>query len=235
MRTETLGGLRVRITGGEDRQGGGDGPAVVLMHGFGAPGDDLVPLARVIDVPRATRFVFPEAPMSVPGFAAGRAWWMIDPRKLDRIARGETADMSREVPPGLDEARAHIVALLDEMEASLRPSKLVLGGFSQGAMLACDVALRTDRALAGLVMLSGTFVARDEWTPLMPARRGLPAFLSHGTADPLLPYALTEQLRDALRDAGLAVTWSSFRGAHEIPPGVLEGVGAFLRGVVQLP
>ena len=63
MRDETFGGLRVRLTGGPDRQGGGDGPLVVLMHGFGAPGNDLVPLARVLDVPREVRFAFPEAPL----------------------------------------------------------------------------------------------------------------------------------------------------------------------------
>ena len=56
MREETIAGLQVRFTGGTDRNGGGDGPLVVLMHGFGAPGTDLVPLARVLDVPREVRF-----------------------------------------------------------------------------------------------------------------------------------------------------------------------------------
>ena len=57
MRTLELGGLECRVVGGSDREGGGDGPVVVLLHGFGAPGDDLVPLWRVMDVPRGTRFV----------------------------------------------------------------------------------------------------------------------------------------------------------------------------------
>lgn len=232
MRTETLGGLRVRITGGDDREGGGTGPVVVLLHGFGAPGDDLVPLARVIDVPHGTRFVFPEAPRSVPGFAAGRAWWMIDPRRLERLAMGDPADLSREVPEGLTEAREAVVTMLDEVEQRMSPSKLVLGGFSQGSMLSCDVALRTPRNLAGLVMLSGTFVAADEWTQLMPARKGLPVFMSHGQSDALLPFPISERLRDALRGAGLDVTWTPFRGGHEIPHGVLEGLGAFLRRVL---
>ena len=46
MRTTTLGQLTVHLTGGTDREGGGDGPLVVLLHGFGAPGTDLVPLWR---------------------------------------------------------------------------------------------------------------------------------------------------------------------------------------------
>ena len=61
MRQERFGGLNVRITGGTDGKGGGRGPLVLLLHGFGAPGDDLVSLADVLNVPTGTRFVFPKA------------------------------------------------------------------------------------------------------------------------------------------------------------------------------
>jgi phospholipase/carboxylesterase len=229
MRTESMGGLRVRIMGGEDREGGGEGPAVVLLHGFGAPGDDLVALARVLDVPRFTRFVFPEGPLSVPGYGGARAWWMIDVERIARRERGE--DLSGEVPEGMSEAREKAIAMLDAVDATLRPSRVVLGGFSQGAMLSCDVALRTERPLAGLALLSGTLVAEDEWTPLMPRRKGLPVFASHGRSDPLLPFATSERLRSALNDAGLPVRWMPFSGGHEIPPGVLGGLAAFLKEV----
>lgn len=231
MRSESLGGLRVRITGGEDREGGGDGPAVVLLHGFGAPGDDLVPLVRVLDVPRAARFVFPEGPLAIPGYGAGRAWWMVDiEERIARRERGE--DLSREVPVGMAEAHERVVAMLDALDAALHPSRLVLGGFSQGAMLSCDVALRTERPLAGLVLLSGAPVASDEWTPLMSRRRGLPVFASHGRDDPMLPFAGADRLRTALDAAGLPVRWVPFRGGHEIPPGVLDGLARFLRDVL---
>jgi hypothetical protein len=49
------GPLQVVSVGGTDRQGGGDGPAILLCHGFGAPAEDLVPLARVIDVRASSR------------------------------------------------------------------------------------------------------------------------------------------------------------------------------------
>src|SRR5580704_2280770 len=52
MKLVKLGDLDARVTGGSDREGGGDGPVVVLLHGFGAPGDDLVPLGRVLAAPR---------------------------------------------------------------------------------------------------------------------------------------------------------------------------------------
>lgn len=230
MRIETWGGLKLRITGGDDREGSGNGPVVVLLHGFGAPGEDLVSLWRVLDVPRGTRFVFPEALLDLGGpYAGGRAWWNIDMARLEQsIARGETRD-TQQVPEGLTEARARVVEMLATVDAKLTPSKVVLGGFSQGAMLSCDVALRTDRPLAGLVLLSGTFLAESEWSTLMQARKGLPVFMSHGRADRLLPFAISELLSERLAAAGLDVTWQPFNGGHEIPGGVLEGVGAFIR------
>src|SRR5215472_18295524 len=150
MREERLGGLRVRICGGTDREGGGEGPVIVLLHGFGAPGDDLVSLWRVLPVPAGTRFVFPEAPLSLgPGFMGGMAWWLIDLSRFERPPDPkEFAQRVREVPEGLAHARARVMQLLDELDTKLCPSKLVLGGFSQGAMLSLDVALRAERAFA---------------------------------------------------------------------------------------
>ncbi|MGH7260858.1 MAG: alpha/beta hydrolase [Nitrospiraceae bacterium] len=234
MKVKQLGGLKVWLTGGTDGCGGGDGPVVVLLHGWGAPGDDLVPLGQEIDAPRGTRFVFPEAPLSLQmGFGDSRGWWMLDIEKRQReIAAGRARDLSREVPKGLAEARAKVIALLDELERRAGARQIVLGGFSQGAMLACDVALRTGTPLAGLVLLSGTLLAADEWTPLMPKRKGLKVFQSHGSADPLLPYFIAEQLRDVLKQGGLSVDWVSFRGGHEIPGTVLDRLGAFLRTVL---
>ncbi len=235
MKVEQIGGLKVRLTGGSDGRGGGTGPAVVLLHGWGAPGDDLVPLGSEIDAPTGTRFVFPEAPLPLQmGFGNSRGWWMLDIERRQReVAAGRARDLSREVPKGLAEARASVMALLDELEHRLGAQQIVLGGFSQGAMLACDVALRSARPLAGLVMLSGTLLAADEWTPLMPKRKGLRVFQSHGSADPLLPYFMAEQLRDQLIQAGLSVDWVGFRGGHEIPGIVLDKLGGYLRTVLS--
>lgn len=231
MKQESYGGLRVRITGGTDREGGGDGPVVVLLHGFGAPGDDLVSLARVIDAPKGTRFVFPEARMALPREygEGGRAWWMIDMLAIQLAQmRGEIRDRSKEVPEGLEESRAMVDAMLDEVEAKLKPSHLVLGGFSQGAMLSCDVTLRSTRKIAALVQLSGTWIAEDRWEPALPSRRDLPTLVSHGRQDPILPFAMAEKLRDKMTRAGLAVRWIPFQGGHEIPQSVVDGLGKLI-------
>lgn len=220
------------------REGDGGDALVVLLHGFGAPGDDLVPLAPLVDAPPGTVFAFPEAPLELPPpYALGnaRAWWMIDLAAVERaLAAGQPRALADEVPEGLADARAAVVEALDAMQADLGipPERTVLGGFSQGAMLSVDVALHTDRPFAGLVVLSGNLLAAREWTPRMPARAGLPVFQSHGEHDPLLPFAGAEALRDALRDAGVPVEWVAFPGGHEIGAPALDGASAFVRRVL---
>ena len=235
MRKTRMGGLDLRLTGGSDGEGGGAGPVVVLLHGYGAPGDDLLGFAQEIKAPHGTRFVFPEAPLELgAGYGAGRAWWHIDMARLQMaMATGDAAARdTREAPEGIVSSREKVVAMLDELDRALTPSRVLLGGFSQGAMLACDVALRTDRALAGLVLLSGSIVCEDEWTPLLPKRRGLPIFQSHGASDPILPMPVAERLKDALVNAGADVRWTPFRGGHEIPLTVLTALNTFVKEVL---
>ncbi|TKB92200.1 MAG: hypothetical protein E8D40_06985 [Nitrospira sp.] len=232
MRHVSVGGLKVRLAGGSDGQGGGDGPVVMLLHGFGAPGDDLVPLADVIDAPSATRWLFPEAPLSLNmGFGDSRAWWIIDFARIqaDREA-GRIRDLSIEVPQGLALARERFLAFIKELPKQLPIDykKTVIGGFSQGAMLTCDTVLHTDYPFAGLVQLSGNLLAQAVWGPRMPKRKGLPVFQSHGMQDDVLPNIGAERLRDALTQAGLAVEWHSFRGGHAIPEAVLRRLGSFI-------
>ena len=237
MREVQLGGLKVRLTGGRDGHGGGNGPVVMLLHGFGAPGDDLVPLADVIEAPSATRWVFPEAPLSLNmGFGDARAWWIIDFARIqaDREA-GRIRDLSIEVPQGLALARERLLTFLKELPRQLPIDykHTVIGGFSQGAMLTCDAALHTDYPFAGLVQLSGNLLAKEVWTPLMPKRNGFPVFQSHGMQDDILPNIGAERLRDALTKSGLAVEWHSFRGGHEIPESVLWRLSTFIMNTLK--
>lgn len=239
MKELTLGGLKVRLAGGTDGRGSGDGPAVMLLHGFGAPGDDLVPLADVIDVPAGTRWLFPEGPLPLDmGFGNSRAWWIIDFARIqaDREA-GRIRDLSIEIPQGLALARERLLVFLKELPRQLPIdyTRAIIGGFSQGAMLTCDAVLQTSYPFAGLVQLSGNLLAQSVWSPLMPKRKGLPVFQSHGTQDDILPHIGAERLRDALSRSGLAVEWHSFRGGHEIPEPVLRRLGMFLTKVLTRP
>ena len=93
MRVAQLRGLTVRLSGGTDGKGGGNGPVVILLHGFGAPGNDLVPLAEFLNVPTGTRFLFPEGPLTLSfGPRDARAWWLID---MARMAQDQAAGRTR--------------------------------------------------------------------------------------------------------------------------------------------
>lgn len=239
-----LGPLRVRkitkTTGTTPKSDEAKPLTVVLMHGYGAPGDDLVGLEGMIEAPRGTTFLFPEAPsmlgdpalVSLMGDA--RAWWAIDVGRFQRAMMSASPsalmELTKDVPEGLKDAREDVCAMLDVVEREMKVSgdRIVLGGFSQGSMLALDVALRTKRPLAGLAVLSGTLLAAGEWVPLMASRKELPVFQSHGTEDPILPYAIAERLHHALDDAGMRVTFTSFDGGHGIPPQVMRDLGTWL-------
>jgi phospholipase/carboxylesterase len=202
----------------------------VLLHGFGAPGDDLVSLAGVYDLP--VRFVFPAAPIDLGGlYGDSRAWWRLDLAKLeDDMRRGVARDRRSELPVGLVEARAQVTQVLAELERKLgvTADRLVLGGFSQGAMLSLDVALHAGAKPAGLILMSGTIIAEPEWMPRMASLAGTPIVLSHGRQDGLLPFAAAELLRDRLTEAGAVVDWQPFNGGHEIPMPVLAAGGKLL-------
>lgn len=223
-----LAGLTTRIIGPAAAT-----TTVILMHGFGAPGDDLVALAPYISAP--VRFVFPEAPLELGGlYGDSRAWWLLDLARLEReLASGRPQDRSGEVPDGLAEVRAQVTRLVEEVKARFPGSQIVLGGFSQGAMLALDVALHGDTPPAGIVLMSGTFLAEPVWGPRFPTLAGVPILMSHGRRDQLLPFAVSETLRDRLCAGGAKVEWIEFVGGHEIPPAVVDAVGTFLRKLGQ--
>jgi phospholipase/carboxylesterase len=200
------------------------------LHGFGAPGDDLVDLGRYLESPAGTRFVFPAAPLELPGlYGDSRAWWMID---LSSFERPQPKDRSEEVPEGLASARYLVTAVLEKLVAE-GAGPIVLGGFSQGAMLSLDTALHLEDGLAahlaGLVLMSGTPINGAAWAPRLARVKDLPVLVSHGRRDPLLSFSAAQLLADRLRAAGAALDWVEFDGGHEIPPPVLAGVSRVLR------
>jgi phospholipase/carboxylesterase len=233
----TLGGLEV-VTIQATPQVPPSG-VVVLCHGFGAPGTDLVGLARAlasVEPSLATvRFHFPSGPLSLGslGYGDARAWWMIDFEAIEALkaqAPEALREFRKQEPDGMAAARRAVHAMVNEaMNASGLPfSKLVLGGFSQGAMITTDLALRLEEAPAGLVALSGTLLLEETWRQKASARKGLPVFQSHGRFDAVLPFTAATWLAALLRDAGLGVEFHAFDGGHEIPEDVLVALARFL-------
>jgi phospholipase/carboxylesterase len=209
--------------------GGNGPPTLVLLHGYGSSAERWTPFAQTIRWPAPGRFVFPQGPdvmTRTDGAPDGRAWWPLDLRSY--IAAGETApDMSNARPPGLKIAASLVEDLLHDRRLVPR-GRVVLGGYSQGAMVASEVAFRSHMPLAALVILSGTPVDESSWETHFSERRGLPVFLAHGRRDTTLPFEAADRFRQKLETAGLQVAWCPFDGGHDIPATVVIALNEFL-------
>jgi len=205
------------------------GSLIVVLHGWGGSASDLASLVRPL-ARRGARVILPDGHQPHP--AAGRAWWALDLEKRRLVAAsGRELDLSGEVPDGLAEARGKVLALVAEACRRYQPKTLALVGFSQGAMLALDVALFAEPPVDAVVVLAGTLLAERVWRErMLLAQTNRPrVFIAHGREDPILPITMSLRLRDLLTDHGFLVRWKSFEGGHLVPQAVLDELGMFLR------
>ena len=242
LRRETLGGLTCRII---SRLPEGTLPklVVVLCHGFGAPGHDLVPIAdELFDLCPAladsVEVIFPAAPLSLDqlGMSGGRAWWHIDMNELiGAIEHGNLRILRDRRPEGIDAARDLLLGMLDEVrqKTGLASSRFVLGGFSQGSMLAVEAALNWAEPPGGLCLWSSTLVSEVQWRANAARLRGIPIVQTHGRQDQILPFAAAIALRELLTEAGANVNFIEFNGPHTITLPGLEALVELLER--QLP
>jgi len=210
-------------------KGGKGPPNFVLLHGYGSAAQHWMPYTQTIPFPPTGQFLFPQAPELIvrkDGLLDGRAWWNLDLAAHRRVGK-LGVDLTHEDPRGLERA-AKLVRRSLSREGNSTAQPFILGGFSQGAMVACEVAFSSDEPLAALVILSGTPLDLAGWKSRMAQRKGLPVFMSHGRADNILPFDLAERLHAELVAAGVAVTFVPFDGGHEIPEVVVTALGEFL-------
>jgi len=240
MRREQIGGLNCIVS--EPANGQQPEAVAVLCHGFGAPGTDLVPLGDVLADRMGAegdrvQFVFPAAPLSLDsmGIPGGRAWWPIDMIKLQMaMASGEFRELRTESPELLPEMTGLLTQLVAELceRSQLPKSRVILGGFSQGAMLSTDAALRMNDRPGGLIVWSGTLLDEAAWTQAAAEGTSLQVVQSHAVDDAILPYSGAEALRDMLTAAGHSVDFLRFRGGHSIPEPAIRAAARLIEGVV---
>ena len=167
---------------------------VILLHGYGSNGDDLIGLVPYWrDALPHTAFVSPNAPEPCPGAPGGFQWW-----GLTSMSPSSRAEGAARAAPVLD---AFIDAEL--ARAGLTEDRLALVGFSQGTMMALQVGPRRPRTLAGIVGYSGMLA--NEAALADPAVNHPPILLVHGDADSMIPVAAMHQAEAALARNGFAV------------------------------
>ena len=198
---------------------------IVLLHGYGADGKDLIGLAPVLAplMPDAM-FHAPNAPERCEGNPMGYQWFSIN--RLDPASR----------LAGARSAAPYVDAFLDEKFAQygLDEASTVLIGFSQGTMMSLHVGLRRAKQLAGIVGFSGALAGPEVLKDEIKSRP--PILLTHGDADEMLPYQLTEQAAVELQKNGVEVAVNISPGVgHGIDQAALSNAARFLLNVLKLP
>lgn len=210
---------------------------VILLHGFGANFEDLAPLAEALDPTGDFDWYFPNAQHEIPiapGYV-GRAWFPIDLQRLQlALMQGVREPLASEVPAGFSVASTAI----DQMAKILSEDydEIIVGGFSQGSMVASDFALHTRTSVTALLLLSSNMIARPRFLEALELRSGamkprFKIFQSHGERDMTLPRSGADSLHQFWLNQGFHPEYVVFPGGHEIPFPVLERLKIFLKNL----
>lgn len=179
------------------------------MHGRGADENDLAPLLQALDPDRRLLGLLPRGPLALP--PGGRHWYVL-----------------RQVGSPDRETFLQTFALLTEWvdgvlsEHEIPAARLVLGGFSQGAVMAYSLGLAEGRARPAAVLAFSGFIPRVEGFHFdLDGRTGLPVSISHGSLDPIIGVEFAREARTRLEAAGLAVRYREDPVPHTIAPAAL--------------
>ncbi len=184
--------------------------ALVLVHGRGADEHDLFPLLDVLDPERRLHGYCPRGPLSLP---PGGAHWYVVPR-VGYPDPATFAASYREASEWLD---------------SLPHERIVLGGFSQGAVMSYALGLGAGRPRPAALLAFSGFIPQVEGWELDELQSFPPIAIGHGTYDPVIPVEFGQAARDRLEAAGADVTYREYPLPHAIDPGFLRETSAIVR------
>ena len=189
--------------------------ALILNHGRATDENDLRPLLDELDPERRLLGVTTGAPLT--GIAPGGRHWYAVPR-VGYPDPATFASSYADLTEGLDSLLA---------ERGIGWDRTVIGGFSMGAVMSYAVGLGRGRpAPAGIVALSGFIPTVDGWEPDLASRSGLPVFIHHGAADPIIEAGFGRRAAEQLTGAGLAVEYLQSDAGHWIPPELVSRAAA---------
>ncbi len=188
---------------------------VIWLHGLGADGHDFEPLLRDWGLAdsHGVRFILPHAPrqpVTLNGGMVMRAWYDIYALSFHREEDHE----------GIEAARRHLLSIIErEHDRGITSERIVLAGFSQGGAVVLHTALRMAEPLAGVLALSSYLPLASR---LAAEKQADPARLvirmDHGEQDPVVPFALAEQSRQALEAQGYPVDFHTWPMQHSLCP-----------------
>lgn len=194
--------------------------ALVLFHGRGTSEHDLFPLLEALDPERRLVGLTPRAPLSLP---PGGAHWYV----VREVGYPDRATFE----PSFAQAAGFVDALPSALGVPIE--RTILGGFSQGAVMAHALTLGRGRPRpAGTVALSGFIPSVPGFELDLVGAEGLPVTITHGELDPIIDVRFGRDARDRLVEAGARVSYSEAPIGHEIDPGWLPQLAAWIGEVL---
>ncbi len=204
--------------------------SILFLHGYGANKDDLYPLAALLDPKKQFHWIFPDGIFPLHEFWPGaRSWFPIPLAEFEKRQNDPKYFATYEYrhPPELDQSLNALMGLVATLD---RERPLVLGGFSQGAMLASHLACLLP--CSKLFLLSAATIAREELAYRIgnagSTLENTEVFQAHGQSDQVLPFSAGERLRDLIERGAPKIQFYPFSGGHEIPPVLISKLAKFL-------
>ena len=200
-----------------ERRGANSDPAdgtLVLFHGRGTDEHDLQPIVDALDPEGRLVGLTPRAPFTMP--PGGFHWY------------GPVVRVGYPNAETFFDSFAQLSQWLEEEVPDI--GRAVLGGFSQGSVMAYALGLGTGRpAPAGILAMSGFIPEVDGFTLDLESHKGLPVAIAHGTQDPVIPVTFGHEARDRLTAAGLDVLYRESPVGHGVDPRGIDELQAWLR------
>lgn len=206
---------------------------VILLHGYGSNGDDLMGLAPYFShMLPTTAFYSPNAPQNIEGYWGGYQWFGLagyDPESMNRDPK-RLAETFRAMRPGILPSAAVLNTFMDQVLAhhDLPADRLALIGFSQGTMMSLHVGPRREKQIGAILGYSGALTGADFLAAEIKSRP--PVALVHGDADPVVPFGAMAEAEKVLTSVGIMCeTLRAPRLQHSIDEEGMRFGSAFLK------
>lgn len=181
---------------------------VIWLHGLGDSGNGWAPIAHELNMPHV-KWVFPNAgarPVTINGGMSMPAWADIIGLSLEAQEDEEGTMATRNLIHNL---------IAEEVKAGVASNRIVIGGFSQGAAMACVAALTHEQPLAGCFLLSGFLTLRNKVPSLLTAGgKATPFFQAHGTQDAVVPFMFGQVSSQLISSFGVKVDFKNYPMGH---------------------
>ncbi len=190
---------------------------IVFFHGHGANAFDFFSITS--DLGSKSRFLFPQAPIALDvGWGQiGYSWFPLN----------VTVPFAQQSTKPIEPLIKKLIQFLSAVNCSF--DNLILGGFSQGGIVAAELALHLPQAPTGLLLLSTTLVDEVRWQQEFKRLTDTKVLISHGEQDDVLAYSHAQRLDEVLTQAGLFTEFVSFKGGHTVPDQVIKSVSNFIK------